>query len=141
MSLETFIGRDLLVMEHNIQPVETEQNEDNENEQFPSTERITTEDILGTKTIFFIKSYIFIFYWIGNISESDTSDDDENDTKQSSSLPVSQNQQDASDDLLTNETSSPKHRHHKHSKKRLKTSHSHATSTDAAALQLSEDEL
>jgi hypothetical protein len=62
MSLETFIGRDLLVMEHNIQPVETEQNEDNENEQFPSTERITTEDILGTKTIFFIKSYIFIFY-------------------------------------------------------------------------------
>jgi hypothetical protein len=47
MSLETFIARDLLVLEHNIQPMETEQNEDNENEQLPTTERITTEDILG----------------------------------------------------------------------------------------------
>jgi hypothetical protein len=78
-------------------------------------------------------------YTIGNISESDSSDDD-NDMKQSPSLPTSETQQDASTypNLTMNEASS-KPRDHKHSKKRLKTSHT--TSTDAAALQLSEDEL
>jgi len=125
MSLETFIARDFSVMEHQIQPVITEQNEDNDDEQLQTTEKITTEDILG------------------NISESDTSDD-ENDKKQSpsSSLPTSQIQQDVLNDsnLQTNESLLKPH-HHKHSKKRLKTSHSHSTSSDAAALQLSEDEL
>ena len=62
MSLETFIGRDLLVMEHNIPPVEAEQNEDNENEQFPSTERITTEDILGRKTVFLLILNFYILF-------------------------------------------------------------------------------
>jgi len=80
-------------------------------------------------------------YTIGNISESDSSDDD-NDMKQSSSLPTSETQQDVSTypNFTMNEASS-KPRDHKHSKKRLKTSHSPTTSTDAAALQLSEDEL
>jgi hypothetical protein len=77
-------------------------------------------------------------YIIGNISESDTSDD-ENDVKQSSSLPTSETQQDVSNFTMNEASSKP--RDHKHSKKRLKTSHSHTTSTDAAALQLSEDEL
>ncbi len=75
-------------------------------------------------------------YIIGNISESDTSDD-ENDVKQSSSLPTSETQQDVSNFTMNEASSKP--RDHKHSKKRLKTSHT--TSTDAAALQLSEDEL
>ncbi len=112
MSLETFIARDLSVMEHHIQSMVTEQNENNEDddiEQLQTTEKITTEDILG------------------NISESDTSDD-ENDQQQSL-IPTSQMPPDESN------------HHHKPSKKRLKTSHAHSTSTDAAALQLSEDEL
>jgi hypothetical protein len=51
MSLETFIARDLLVMDPNIQPMESEQNEANEDEQLQTTERITTEDILGIKIV------------------------------------------------------------------------------------------
>lgn len=109
MSLETFIARDLSVMEHNIQPIETEQNQDNDdNEQFQITERITTEDILG------------------NISESDSSDDEDNKKQITSQI---------HQDISTN------NEHHKHSKKRIKITHSQLTSTDAAALQLSEDEL
>ncbi|CAF2594693.1 unnamed protein product [Rotaria sp. Silwood2] len=130
MSLETFIARDFSAMEHNVQTMKTEQKEDDDDDdQYQTIERITTEDILG------------------NISESDTSDDDDDDddTKKSSSMFTSKTQQDISNDpnLMANEslTSSSKHRHHKHSKKRLKTFHSHTTSTDAAALQLSEDEL
>lgn len=112
MSLETFIARDLEVMEQQIQSMVNEQNEDDNNDEpLDTTEKITTEDILG------------------NISESDTSDDEE---ESSSFISVSQNQ--------TNEISGKPH-HHKHSKKRLKTSHIPSTSTDAAALQLSEDEL
>lgn len=120
MSLETF-ARDLEAMEQQMRSMVNEQNEDDENinndEQLDTTEKITTEDILG------------------NISESDTSDDDDdNDNKQLSSLiPTSQTSSD-----LFNESSSKSH-HHKHSKKRLKTSH--IPSTDQAALQLSEDEL
>ncbi|CAF0887548.1 unnamed protein product [Adineta steineri] len=123
MSLETFLACGLPNTEHNIAPSESEQNENNDDEPFQSTEGITTEDILG------------------NISESDTSDDD-NDNKKSSSLLSSQTHQNISDDPnLPADEASSKHRHHKHSKKRLKTSHSHTTTTDAAALQLSEDEL
>lgn len=47
MSLETFIGRDLLVLEHNLQAMETEEHQGNDEEQLESTEKITTEDILG----------------------------------------------------------------------------------------------
>jgi hypothetical protein len=48
MSLETFIARDLSVMEQHLQAMENEQlNQDNEDEQLQSTGRITTEDILG----------------------------------------------------------------------------------------------
>ena len=47
MSLETFIARDLSVVEHNTLSMETEQNEHNEDEEVQINERITTEDILG----------------------------------------------------------------------------------------------
>jgi len=64
MSLETFIARDLLVMDPNIQPMESEQNEANEDEQLQTTERITTEDILGIKIVLKkIKSLIFTFVY------------------------------------------------------------------------------
>ncbi len=138
MSLETFIARDLSVMEQHLQSMVTEQNENNDDEQLQTTEKITTEDILGRRIFSLEKLNYYsnlMFHFIGNISESDTSDD-ENDTKQSlSSISTSQIQQDPTDE------SSSKPHHHKQSKKRLKTSHSHSTSTDAAALQLSEDEL
>ncbi|CAF3688741.1 unnamed protein product [Rotaria socialis] len=123
MSLETFISRDLAAIEQQMQAMAAAgQNEDDNDEQY---EKITTEDILG------------------NISESDSSDDD-NDTRQSSSMFSTAIHQDISNEAssATNELSSSKNRHHKHSKKRLKTSHTSTTSTaDAAALQLSEDEL
>jgi hypothetical protein len=38
-------------MDSNIQPMESEQNEANEDEQLQTTERITTEDILGIKIV------------------------------------------------------------------------------------------
>ncbi|UJR26734.1 hypothetical protein I4U23_008049 [Adineta vaga] len=60
---------------------------------------------------------------LGDISESDTSDDDDD------------SQVHHPTNSATNDTSEQSH----HSKKRLKTTHT--TSTDAAALQLSEDEL
>ena len=69
----------------------------------------------------------------GDISESDTSDDDDGgQAAQSSSLGM--HQMDPFDD-------NPVAHHRSHLKKRLKTSHQQTTSTDAAALQLSEDEL
>ncbi len=54
MSLETFIARDLSVMEQHLQSMVTEQNEDNNNddEQLQTTEKITTEDILGRRIFF-----------------------------------------------------------------------------------------
>ena len=116
MSLETFIARDFSVIEHNLQEMETEEKEENNDEPLDATEKITTEDILG------------------NISESDSDDDDE----KSSPMGPGQSQQDEANAPPT-ESSSTDHQH-KHSKKRLKTSHP-STSADAAALQLSEDEL
>jgi len=59
MSLETFIARDFSVMEHQIQPVITEQNEDNDDEQLQTTEKITTEDILGKNIIFLFSTKKF----------------------------------------------------------------------------------
>lgn len=64
--------------------------------------------------------------------------------RQSSSMLMSAVQQGITneDNPITSETSSSKSHHHKHSKKRLKTFHgSTASNSDAAALQLSEDEL
>jgi hypothetical protein len=58
MSLETFIARDFSVMEHNLQAMETEEKEENNDQPLDTTEMITTEDILG------------------NISESDSDDDE-----------------------------------------------------------------
>jgi hypothetical protein len=49
MSLETFIARDFSVMEHNLQAIETEEKEENNDEPLETTEKITTEDILGIK--------------------------------------------------------------------------------------------
>lgn len=127
MSLETFIAEDFSVPEHHLQAMETEQNEDNDDEQLDATGKITTEDILGMTDEFSKnkKGYIPLsLYSIGNISESDMSDDDDD---ESSARSPSHSQMDASKEP------------HKHQKKRLKTSH--PTSTDPAALQLSEDEL
>ena len=126
MSLETFIARDFSVAEHQLQAMENEENEANVDEQFDTTEKITTEDILGMKSGFFgRKSLISLSLSLlstGNISESDSSDD-EKPSPSSSSHPQAGDSKEA----------------HKHLKQRLKTSHS--PSTDAAALQLSEDEL
>ena len=47
MSLETFITCDLTVMEHHLENMESEPNLENPDDPQPSTERITTEDILG----------------------------------------------------------------------------------------------
>ncbi|CAF4684159.1 unnamed protein product, partial [Rotaria magnacalcarata] len=58
----------LAVIEQQVQAMAAvEQNEDDNDEQYEANEKITTEDILG------------------NISESDSSDDD-NDTRQSLSM-------------------------------------------------------
>jgi hypothetical protein len=55
MSLETFIARDLSVMEQHLQSMVTEQNENNDDEQLQTTEKITTEDILGRRIFPFKK--------------------------------------------------------------------------------------
>jgi hypothetical protein len=55
MSLETFIARDFSVMEHNLQAIETEEKEENNDEPLETTEKITTEDILGIEKISFPK--------------------------------------------------------------------------------------
>ena len=47
MSLETFISRDLEVLQHQLQAMESEQNQDNADELSQTNEKITTEDILG----------------------------------------------------------------------------------------------
>lgn len=98
ISLETFIAEDFEILEPNMSLMNEENNPVDDEQQYDPTEKITTEDILG------------------NISESDSSDDED------ANNPI---EQDPSK--------------HKHAKKRLKTSH--PTSSDAAALQLSEDEL
>ena len=58
MSLETFITRDLSVVEHNTLPMETA--EHNEDEERHANEKITTEDILGIEFIS-SKDTVFMF--------------------------------------------------------------------------------
>lgn len=77
--------------------------------------------------------YSFLNF-IGDISESDSSDDDNDDKPPTHSSSLDMHQMNPFDD-------NPMAHHQGHSKKRLKTSHPQTTSTDAAALQLSEDEL
>ncbi|CAF0732337.1 unnamed protein product [Adineta ricciae] len=117
MSLETFIAGDFSAMEQNIQAMDAEvANEQNDDAERETVERTTTEDILG------------------DISESDTSDDDDDDRSAAQSSSLGMHQMDPFDN-------NPGAHHRSHLKKRLKTSHQQTTSTDAAALQLSEDEL
>ena len=56
MSLETFISRDLAAIEQQMQAMAAaEQNEDDNDEQYDTNEKVTTEDILGK-----IKLFIFV---------------------------------------------------------------------------------
>ena len=147
MSLETFISRDLEVLQHQLQAMESEQNQDNADELSQTNEKITTEDILGRTDGSSQKRLDPFVSSPGNISESDSSDDDDTDRRPTSSLT---SQHDAGDEFDADPTGSEhasRHRQHKHAKKRLKTTHAQsdtATATSAAAsaaLQLSEDEL
>lgn len=47
MSLATFIAHDFSALEHHMQMMEAEQKPDDEEEEMETTEKITTEDILG----------------------------------------------------------------------------------------------
>ena len=83
----------------------------------------------------------------GNISESDSSDDDQADRRPTSTLPSQHDAGDEFDADPTGDEHASRHRQHKHAKKRLKTTHAQPDGSDtatatatAAALELSEDE-
>jgi hypothetical protein len=80
MSLETFIGRNVVDMGQVIQAMETDVNPPDQDDSQMNNEAITTEDILGkneTKFFHFSIIRIHLDFLLGNISESDSSDDDD----------------------------------------------------------------
>ena len=83
MSLETFIGRDVVDMVGPVmEAIDTEGNPPDQEDSQMNNEAITTEDILGKRrrilSVFGQLSHRFdMGFLLGNISESDSSDDDD----------------------------------------------------------------
>ena len=64
MSLETFIAGNFSAIDENIQEMQVETNESNDDVERETTERTTTEDILGKENIFVFLKRSFIIYFI-----------------------------------------------------------------------------